>query len=152
MCFVSRWGAMCTYKPLGLHWWASPWDTERRRECPQHPRVWYQPRCRWKFYAGRNPDRRNRKGVDTKKVVFFCGCVLFAPMRTFVSECSRNICLSSEGLNAFLSWEEGGGEGAQWVDSCTSGLLCNWYSRGKRWLAAGMVSCGKTSCDLPLVL
>lgn len=72
-------------------------------------------------------------------------------MGTFVSGCSRNLCLSSKGMNALLGGEGGGQEGAQEADSCTSGLLCDQYSRGKWGLGAGMVSRGMTSCDLLLV-
>lgn len=39
--------------------------------------------------------------------------------------------VSSKGLNVLLDWEVGGGEETEGADSCTSGLLCDWYSSGK---------------------
>lgn len=98
--------------------------------------------------------RKRQKGCQCKESVLVCGCVLFVCMGTFVSRCSRNICLFSKGMDVLLGGEGGGWEGAQEADSYTSGLLCDRYSRGKWGLSAGtwMVSCGMTSCDLPLVL
>lgn len=41
VCFFSGLrGGLCKHAPLGLHWWAAPWNTWRQRECPLCPRVW----------------------------------------------------------------------------------------------------------------
>lgn len=116
--------------------------------------------CVPKFGNNLSADRNLKQGriplsEETESVSMQRECFLLRVcsicMGTFVSGCSRNLCLSSKGMNVLLGGE-GGGDGAQEADSCTSGLLCDQYSRGKWGLAAGMVSRGMTSCDLLLVL
>jgi hypothetical protein len=88
-----------------------------------------------------NSSSERQKRCWGEEMVFFCGCVLFACIRTFVLGCSRCIDLSSKSLNAQRGWE--GLEGKEQREDPTPLAFCTvGESRDSLLCSAWTVSCG----------
>lgn len=133
----------------------SSWEFREMERILPHPWIWCQPWGWWKFHAGRKPPhRRHRKGFAAKKIVFFCGCVLFARMGTLFHGVLETLVSPAKVWMPFLV---GKGEGERsraagrfrplwpfvWlvqqgeaVTRCLEGVM--WHN--KLWLAACVVN------------